>query len=1016
MKDIRIVEYQRKYAAGVAKMWNLSADSWGGFDSLETEESVIQENEGSENLKTWLALDGDEVVGFCSFSEYREDQGASYIPLLNVRPDYHSKKVGKALVLKAVEEACQYPWPRLDLYTWPGNTKAVPLYKKCGFFWENRDDTTHLMNFIPYVMQTEVVQDFFQAANWYADSVREIAVEPDGRKENGFEYLGYSWQHGQRMLRMEFERRGRGLRLIETEDWLVEARVENANLAFGRSYTVSYRVVNKSGKPLEIAIKGKDDGNISFNLERVLAVDTESVVESQFQVGEISEEQNVWRTHPGVCAQLLINGKKAEFKVGIVPKFPALLKAVVPERECFAGSHGQFFLNIENGFKQPATFKFTLPQADFIQLEQREFEISLAAEAKKAVPVPYRLQDLGYLEGTIQVSALPQSGEVIQFPQLLSAVFAGIGASFSGESEKSWFVVNGKYQLVLQKFNNILEVNPLDLRPYSSVHFFRPQVGLPYSVEFAKTRPVAVEHGVENGVTFIKARYLPQSHPGLEIQRQAFLQADGLAWQEWKFRNTGDKAITNLHFRAMVRQSLRGAVVPLSGKVIQARDGYGEYVANFPLSQLTENWIYCRVNGGRGLCWSQAARPIGAHGMLCFDHELGDLEPGQEVSLEPITVALGTFPNWQKFRRFALKQGSAQAIGEDSLEVLANTGNPFVDKEYELSLQEHKNVPFAGKVKARTLLGGQGEASIADNKATFPLPAPGPGELDLVWVEADTDTALLKRQAAVFGLGGTVHCLQQRKADQDVLTVDNGTVRFSAAQDFGPALFSLEYQGREWLDSSFPTPRANSWWNPWLGGSGLDIEDLAKRSLLRENLTIQFASREDSWGNPWQGLKIQVDVGEHEQFQGLKISHYILTLPGLAGLCMFVEAEHSGAAIESVQCINEVFLAPGGAVAGSWAEIVTPQGETVRFKQGSGFQSPMVRKLIYGTSACPEMLLTFSTIDTDVYTNKEVIMFGGWDKFNLIPGNKVTTRPQFFLFTQRDIPEAGLEALTKTRF
>ena len=136
MHDIKLVEYERKYAAALAEMWNKSAENWGGEGIQKNEESMAREMEVSVNLKAWLALAGEEVVGYCGFSEYREDEGASYIPLLNVRPDYQGQKVGKLLVLKAVEEACRCPWPRLDLYTWPGNTKAVPLYKKCGFFWE----------------------------------------------------------------------------------------------------------------------------------------------------------------------------------------------------------------------------------------------------------------------------------------------------------------------------------------------------------------------------------------------------------------------------------------------------------------------------------------------------------------------------------------------------------------------------------------------------------------------------------------------------------------------------------------------------------------------------------------------------------------------------------------------------------------------------------------------------------------------------------------------------------------
>lgn len=145
--EIKIVEYSHDLAAAVAEMWNHSRQGWGGGNDITTEENVRQQEENSINLNTYLAMEGDQVVGYCGLSEYREDQGALYIALLNVRDDYHGKKIGKQLVLKAIERTIQLKWPRLDLYTWAGNTKAVPLYKKCGFFWEERDDTVHLMNF-----------------------------------------------------------------------------------------------------------------------------------------------------------------------------------------------------------------------------------------------------------------------------------------------------------------------------------------------------------------------------------------------------------------------------------------------------------------------------------------------------------------------------------------------------------------------------------------------------------------------------------------------------------------------------------------------------------------------------------------------------------------------------------------------------------------------------------------------------------------------------------------------------
>jgi ribosomal protein S18 acetylase RimI-like enzyme len=137
---IIIKEYREEYALAVAKMWNLSRDSWGGDTRVHTEDSVKTKEANAGNIALYLAVDGEEVVGYCSLSEYKEDIGSLYIPLLNVRPDYHGKKIGKMLVMKAVEKTIELGWPRVDLYTWPGNVKAVPLYKKCGFFWEDRDD------------------------------------------------------------------------------------------------------------------------------------------------------------------------------------------------------------------------------------------------------------------------------------------------------------------------------------------------------------------------------------------------------------------------------------------------------------------------------------------------------------------------------------------------------------------------------------------------------------------------------------------------------------------------------------------------------------------------------------------------------------------------------------------------------------------------------------------------------------------------------------------------------------
>ncbi len=428
IKKIEIVEYHEGLASGVAEMWNLSRDGWGGDSHVTTEEKVRTGEANSSNLNLYLAMDGEKVVGYCGLCEYREDEGSLYIPLLNVRTDYHGMKIGKMLVLKAIERAVELDWPRLDLYTWPGNTKAVPLYKKCGFFWEDRDDTTHLMNFMPTVLNTEAIQDFFQKVNWYDASTRMIEVTPDGRKDNEFSYYEYKWETGQDSLRMEFERTGRGLRLIETEDYLISAEVENFKLVCDSSYSVRYFVKNKTGKLLNINFQGENHKLVDFPFNQSVKVEGETVVEATFSLRGLDEEQSNWRTHPSVKANLTINGKKATFTVGILPKLPAKVTAVVPGSQCYLEVPATLYFNVENNFDVGISFTFHLPQNEILKLEQASFKTFIPAKGKVSVPITYKLLKFGFYEPIISFNVVKETGENLHFEKQVGIAFKGIGA------------------------------------------------------------------------------------------------------------------------------------------------------------------------------------------------------------------------------------------------------------------------------------------------------------------------------------------------------------------------------------------------------------------------------------------------------------------------------------------------------------------------------------------------------------------------------------------------------------
>ena len=104
---ITIVEYEDSLAPSIAHMWNESKDDWGSGTGVWTASQVISREAVSTNFNVFCAMDGDEVVGYCSFSRFFGDSETLYIPTLGVRPDYQGKKIGKALILLCLRRTAE---------------------------------------------------------------------------------------------------------------------------------------------------------------------------------------------------------------------------------------------------------------------------------------------------------------------------------------------------------------------------------------------------------------------------------------------------------------------------------------------------------------------------------------------------------------------------------------------------------------------------------------------------------------------------------------------------------------------------------------------------------------------------------------------------------------------------------------------------------------------------------------------------------------------------------------------
>ncbi|WNS45329.1 GNAT family N-acetyltransferase [Paenibacillus sp. MMS20-IR301] len=1031
-QEIVIEEYvPDKHAKSIAEMWNRSYESWGGDNSYRTEQSVLSEHQNSSHLKVFLAVTGGEVIGYCSFSHYREDTGALYIPLLNVRPDYHGRKVGKMLVRRAVEETIQLGWPRLDLYTWPGNVKAVPTYKKSGFFWEKRDETTHLMNFIPSVLQTAAVKPYFEKIDWYNDSTRKIVVQPDGRKEDGFDYFTYEWVKDDLQLTMEYERTGRGLRLIETEDYLISAAIPvQHQLPFGQSYPVVYRAVNKSGRPLSLQITGTGNPQISFELNESCEVTSETVIEGSFFVQPAEEEQNAFRTHPVVEAELLINGLPAVFKLGIEPKYPVKVKLALPDRTLFAGEKLELDVTVENEYSTDTVFALELSSDAVLEFEQPAVQLLVPAKGRKTLSIAAKLLDYGIWHHQADIRKVLDGAESAVLQQNLSLVFPGALAAFGGNMDKEWIISSGKHTAYLNKSTNTITLVSGRKKAISLPY---PKAGLPYSNAFSKQTALDVQQYKEHGAMVLEAKYNITGREGLQLTMVIKLQGSGLFSRHFKLHNGLETAQeAELVLMESFQFPLSGAVLPYNGEYMDLSRGAEAGVPDYwTVDKFTENWMFtAHKEHAIGLTWPAGLALIQDSWQHAVEHQLGRIPAGSTVVTEPLRLALGTWSKWQDFRDYALLQGSTQEQKlSQPLTVSLNAGNPFVSGELEARLLEQKNSFLDGEIHAVSLAGSIAERFInvdsEDRLAeiSIPLTRSANPEADIISLRLDMDVYELAVPFLIFPVAGQPVLQQKLQVEQaEVLSADNGVLQIQASSDFSAGLFSLKHHGHEWLDSSFPQPVAKSWWNPWIGGLGSFPEDTSPRGLLEEPRAAAFAELRDNKGNLWSGLRVSVTFEHNPKFKGLTLHQYYLLLPGVPVLVSVVQAElNAGAPMYDLKLETSGFYHAAEVLTDSRAYITNSSGDELVYKAGKvqlGVKSH--NGLIqYGSKERKERLTVLTQPDlsgTALMANTHAILSYAIEPLQLKDGRSLFGKPQFFILSELKVPEQAYGDLLTIRF
>ncbi|MEW8956949.1 GNAT family N-acetyltransferase [Clostridium sp.] len=1026
MKNLKLIEYDKVYAKEVARMWRLSSEGWNGEWADTTEEEVLKSNENTSNINIYLAKEGEEILGYCSFKKYIYDEDALYVGLLNVRFDKHGQGIGKELIKRTVERTIELNSPRLDLFTWPGNTKSIPLYKRCGFFLENKNGQGHLMNFIPYAVNTEAVKECFEVLNWYDDLKREINLEPEGRKENNFEFYEYRWKNKDLGLRMEFERRSRGLTLIETKDYLISLRAENQRLVFGEKHKAIFHVVNKSKKDLTIEIQGENHKNIDFNMSYKGKVKEKEIIKGEFFINPIDFKIEDLKTHPSVKAKVIINGKEAEFKIGIIPEPPIELKFNRNNELMYHGEEETLNLDLENKFNEEASIEFTIPKSDDIDILHREFKLSLEKKEIRSIKLPFVLKKATIFNPNIALNIRLKDGRNIEFNSKVALPIQSFSGVFGGELEDRYRIANGKYSVDFFKGENSVFLNGEKNITLMTSAIFCPEIGMPYSEDLNNAAPLEVKFYEENNAMVLRCAYSLERFKDTYIHMIFSIQSNGIMESYFEVFNNGEDKTNEIFIKQPVIYRVNNGVIPYDNGILKVRDIGSSFIEDFKEERISENWIFGSTKDEtRSIHWHKELAPKIQGYFIYFQHEIGVINKGEMKRSKSIFMSSGTFRTFKELRSYAMGKKLKEYVEvKNDYDVKVNQGNPFIYDKLRLKVSEYKNSKLEGKIRvsSKNDIIDQYEVDLEGISKELDIDILSNINRDIITIEREGKSFLIEDNKLLFKVDkGEVKREVSQGEGNTVFTMDNGVIRIRACKDFGPGIYSMVYNGSEILETAFPTPIPKSWYNPWFGGIQSFIGSRSEcRYFLKEKVKISFDDLVDNKGNRWSDLRISMNLKNFEDLEGLTVTEHYLMLKGVPMVCAFMETVGENNRYISKVTNTVMFFNTYKDIKKCYAQVINGQGQRIKYK--AGFENVnIVNKstILFGHEDVEEKLQVygdFSNRRLMSELNLETMDMNYTDFIGIAKGERIISNPIFYIGTDDYIEEYLLKELKNIRF
>ncbi|MFX1260866.1 MAG: GNAT family N-acetyltransferase [Promethearchaeota archaeon] len=653
------------------------SDSWpGGFNEGNpfTAEEVLDFNRKTDDIRVIVAYEGSRIVGHCNVCPHPQDLEAAYVGLLGVNPAFQGKGYGKAMLIEAAETAAKAGFRRIDLHTWAGNLKAVPLYKRVGYNWV--PNTRVLMeSHIPGIINNPLFQEFFNRHYWYDAYKPIIRQEPDDIVEEGIGIFKYHFEgENGDTLDVTIDREAKGICgfALTLDGQTISAKVvpetHTGFIAVG-AYPFEIKVINGGPKELPYKIIATPSENFTVktdsDMSGVLAPGEEASLVGTYAIS--SKTKHVDReTNPDekvktqVEWSLNLGTVQTKLYSGLVP-VAAVSLSMGPTYPCLSpGESGVVALGYQNntGSSLTGVIELEAPASQNLGVERIEYSLAAHEQSEHALSLIADSETMAAVI-PIKVSVYVRNGSNLTLidKKRVSIPIIGVGGTIAYEAINERIVIeNEQLRAAISSRPPMYfrEIENKVTREVVTGWFLFPELGYPFPNEGGEwdRKEFDVKVTNEEDHSQIDLEGDSTDRPGLRyrISHRLYPSRDYIETRV-SLMNLGTETYANLGVRigGWTRVEFPELIVPLRGRIhiLDSPEWTGGGQLPHKPDAYHEHWI-AMTNSAEGLVAGiiydsegvAEIRPRRSDGLPLVEYGLPDLKPGESVEKDILRLIM----------------------------------------------------------------------------------------------------------------------------------------------------------------------------------------------------------------------------------------------------------------------------------------------------------------------------------------------------------------------------------------